>query len=116
MESPAHSSCGPNLVIRGFRLTPWRHDLLMRRFVYGPFDGLLDMRDRVRLIAVATDRPGTGKLPELFAALEAAADEVGFAIEVVPIWNGRLLRWLMRRGYAHDVTGEGDLRATRAKR
>lgn len=88
-----------SLAVRSFNLRPWHRDPAFRMFTRHPFDGLLDLRADVELIAIFGDKPGSGKLAQFFDELEAAADENELTVSVLQIWNNRLAAWLKRRGY-----------------
>lgn len=91
-----------SLSVRGISLHSWRHGSEFHTFYRDPFDGLLDLRTSLRLIALFSHRPGSGQLPAFISLLEEAVDEqpVPTRLEVVQLWNKPLLEWFGRRpGY-----------------
>lgn len=88
-----------SLQVRGIRLGEWYRDPALTTFSRPPFDGLLDLRVGLVLIAINSGAPGTGFLGNLFTRLEESADENRTYLLVSHIWNPRLADWLKRRGY-----------------
>lgn len=93
-------STAASLQVRGFRLTPWVHDSALTCFKFETTDGLLDLSDAIRLIAVFNDKSGNRAFVRLVEALEGAARENHAPVQIVQLWNERLAAWFKRRGYS----------------
>lgn len=105
-----------SLKVRGVTMTPWRLGGGLVIFSMSPFDGLLDLRGPLVIIALFNSHHGSGKLDRLFSIFEEATDECGVSIEVVQLWNDRLKDWLARRGYTIASEAERGIFATRPAR
>ena len=87
------------LKAHAMRLRPWPRLTDYQMFDWRSFDGLIDIRTGLTIIALMNEVPGSGKLGDLMTVFEHAADCANTEVQVISFWNERLARWFLRRGY-----------------